>query len=79
MWWKYAQENTYLLFKAGTDEEQDDEAQGSSTAEKSSVSLLEQIVRSHPIWYLQHVGRSGAVHLLRPMEEGVCTSAFLFF
>uniref|UniRef100_F1KR34 Protein sprint n=1 Tax=Ascaris suum TaxID=6253 RepID=F1KR34_ASCSU len=56
---------------AGTDEEQDDKAQGSSTAEKSSVSLLEQIVRSHPIWYLQHVGRSGAVHLLRPMEEGV--------
>ncbi|EYC36249.1 hypothetical protein Y032_0916g3030, partial [Ancylostoma ceylanicum] len=34
------------------------------------VSLLEQIVRSHPIWYLQHIGRPTATHLLRRMEPG---------
>ncbi|VDN54510.1 unnamed protein product [Dracunculus medinensis] len=38
--------------------------------EQRKVSLLEQIVRSHPIWYLPYIGRSAAVHLLRPMEQG---------
>ncbi|VDD92165.1 unnamed protein product [Enterobius vermicularis] len=39
--------------------------------EKREVGLLERIVRSHPIWYLQHIGRPAATHLLRNMEEGV--------
>ncbi|KAK6051886.1 SH2 domain protein [Cooperia oncophora] len=34
------------------------------------VTLLERIVRSHPIWYLQHLGRPAATHLLRQMEPG---------
>ncbi|CAJ0592020.1 unnamed protein product [Cylicocyclus nassatus] len=37
---------------------------------EKKVSLLEQIVRSHPIWYLQHIGRPTATHLLRRMEPG---------
>lgn len=38
--------------------------------EKKVVSLLEKIVRTHPIWYLQHIGRPTATHLLRQMEPG---------
>ncbi|VDN03040.1 unnamed protein product [Thelazia callipaeda] len=34
------------------------------------ITLLEQIIRTHPIWYLQHIGRSAASHLLRPMNRG---------
>ncbi|VDN21847.1 unnamed protein product [Gongylonema pulchrum] len=40
------------------------------TGSEKGMTLLEQIVRTHPIWYLQHVGRSAAAHLLRPMNEG---------
>uniref|UniRef100_A0A0N5ADU3 SH2 domain-containing protein n=1 Tax=Syphacia muris TaxID=451379 RepID=A0A0N5ADU3_9BILA len=39
-------------------------------SEKREVCLLEKIIRSHPIWYLQHIGRSAATHLLRNMEKG---------
>lgn len=45
--------------------------------EKREVGLLERIVRSHPIWYLQHIGRPAATHLLRNMEEGVREQIFL--
>ncbi|KAJ1352974.1 hypothetical protein KIN20_009510 [Parelaphostrongylus tenuis] len=38
--------------------------------QEKKVSILEQIVRSHPIWYLQHIGRPTATHLLRQMEPG---------
>ncbi|MFH4978690.1 hypothetical protein AB6A40_005399, partial [Gnathostoma spinigerum] len=38
--------------------------------EGHGVSLLEQIIRTHPIWYLQHIDRSAATHLLRPMYPG---------
>ncbi|KJH49541.1 SH2 domain protein [Dictyocaulus viviparus] len=38
--------------------------------QEKKVSILEQIVRSHPIWYLQHIRRPTATHLLRPMEPG---------
>uniref|UniRef100_A0A915PIQ7 SH2 domain-containing protein n=1 Tax=Setaria digitata TaxID=48799 RepID=A0A915PIQ7_9BILA len=37
---------------------------------EKGITLLEQIIRTHPIWYLQHIGRSAATHLLRPMNEG---------
>ncbi|KAK6030124.1 SH2 domain protein [Ostertagia ostertagi] len=37
---------------------------------EKKVTLLERIVRSHPIWYLQHLGRPAATHLLRQMEPG---------
>ncbi|KAI1720859.1 protein sprint [Ditylenchus destructor] len=38
---------------------------------RTGATLLEQIIKSHPIWYLQHLGRAAANHLLRPMEPGV--------
>ncbi|GMR59595.1 hypothetical protein PMAYCL1PPCAC_29790 [Pristionchus mayeri] len=34
------------------------------------MTLLEQIVRSHPIWYLQDMDRLLAEHFLRPMPAG---------
>uniref|UniRef100_A0A914CGE7 SH2 domain-containing protein n=1 Tax=Acrobeloides nanus TaxID=290746 RepID=A0A914CGE7_9BILA len=34
------------------------------------VTLLEKIIRTHPIWYLQHIGRAASNHLLRPMPAG---------
>ncbi|OZC05071.1 SH2 domain protein, partial [Onchocerca flexuosa] len=43
---------------------------GSKTGSEKEITLLEQIIRTHPIWYLQHIGRSAAAHLLRPMKEG---------
>lgn len=38
---------------------------------RNELTLLEQIVKTHPIWYLQHLSRAATNHLLRPMEVGV--------
>lgn len=38
---------------------------------RKNVTLLEQIVKTHPIWYLPHLGRAAANHLLRSMPPGV--------
>ncbi|KAF1750881.1 hypothetical protein GCK72_017432 [Caenorhabditis remanei] len=44
----------------------------SSTSSMSgkSVTLLEQIIRTHAVWYLPHMGRPEVLHLLRRMEPG---------
>uniref|UniRef100_A0A1I7YVT0 SH2 domain-containing protein n=1 Tax=Steinernema glaseri TaxID=37863 RepID=A0A1I7YVT0_9BILA len=39
-------------------------------SQSSAVTLLDQIVLTHPIWYLQNIGRAQATHLLRPMHQG---------
>ncbi|XP_063977947.1 protein sprint isoform X3 [Diachasmimorpha longicaudata] len=55
--------------------------QGTSTAESSSrsdsgsevacdITLIERIIRSHPIWFLPGIQRAGAFHLLQGKEEG---------
>ncbi|VDK19023.1 unnamed protein product [Anisakis simplex] len=56
------------------DDEFKQEAQTSNSFDDGpdQIALLERIVRTHPVWYLQHVNRSVAVHLLRPMQPGVC-------
>uniref|UniRef100_A0A1I8BUG9 SH2 domain-containing protein n=1 Tax=Meloidogyne hapla TaxID=6305 RepID=A0A1I8BUG9_MELHA len=38
---------------------------------RSGVTLLEQLVKSHPIWFLPHLDRQAASHLLRHQEPGV--------
>ncbi|VBB26561.1 unnamed protein product [Acanthocheilonema viteae] len=43
---------------------------GVKSGNEKGITLLEKIIRTHPIWYLQHIGRSAATHLLRPMNEG---------
>ncbi|CAI5450198.1 unnamed protein product [Caenorhabditis angaria] len=41
-----------------------------STTSANSVTLLEQIIRTHAIWYLPHLGRPEVLHLLKRMEPG---------
>lgn len=36
-----------------------------------SITLIERLIRSHPIWFLPGIQRSGAFHLLQGKEEGV--------
>ena len=35
------------------------------------ISLLERLIRTHPVWFLPGIQRAGAVHLLQGKEEGV--------
>ena len=42
----------------------------SSIPVASNLTLLEVIIRTHPIWYLPHLGRTAVNHLLRPMPPG---------
>lgn len=55
---------------------------GTSTADSSDtpndsgseiacdITLIERIIRSHPIWFLPGIQRAGAFHLLQGKEEG---------
>ncbi|KAE9556727.1 hypothetical protein FO519_000133 [Halicephalobus sp. NKZ332] len=42
----------------------------SSIPVSSNLGLLEVIIRTHPIWYLPHLGRATVNHMLRPMPPG---------
>lgn len=57
-------------------------AEGEETSSESQVSdnsrspacvlgLVERLLRTHPVWFLPGIQRSGAVHLLQGKEEGV--------
>ena len=35
------------------------------------ITLVERLVRSHPIWFLPGIQRAGAFHLLQGKEDGV--------
>ncbi|PSN53428.1 hypothetical protein C0J52_05143 [Blattella germanica] len=35
-----------------------------------NISLLERLIRSHPVWFLPGIQRAGAFHLLQGKEEG---------
>lgn len=39
--------------------------------EQRHISFQERLTKTHPIWYLPDIGRSGAVHLLKDREPGV--------
>ncbi|XP_016842477.1 protein sprint isoform X2 [Nasonia vitripennis] len=49
---------------------------GSTTEDESggevacSITLIERLIRSHPIWFLPGIQRAGAFHLLQGKEEG---------
>lgn len=38
---------------------------GSSASPTCEISLLERLIRTHPIWFLPSLQRSGALHLLQ--------------
>lgn len=61
--------NSLACLQPSSGKEKDSDS--TKTGSEKGITLLEQIIRSHPIWYLQHIGRSAATHLLRPMNEGV--------
>ena len=49
-----------------------------------NITLIERLIRSHPIWFLPGIQRAGAFHLLQGKEEGVSILhlkiiLFLFF
>ncbi|CAL8110516.1 unnamed protein product [Orchesella dallaii] len=43
---------------------------GSSASPTCEISLLERLIRTHPIWFLPSLQRSGALHLLQGREVG---------
>lgn len=45
---------------------------------RSNVTLLEKIIKTHPVWYLPHLGRAASNHLLRFMPPGVILFYFFF-
>lgn len=59
----------------GEDEDEDSCGQASSSGGGSmapcDIGLVERLIRSHPVWFLAGLQRSGAVHLLQGKEEGV--------
>jgi len=53
-------------------------SEGSSKSTENSgsevtcdITLIERLIRSHPIWFLPGIQRAGAFHLLQGKEEGV--------
>lgn len=38
---------------------------------KCDITLVERLIRSHPIWFLPGILRAGAFHLLQGKEDGV--------
>ncbi|CAG0888234.1 unnamed protein product [Darwinula stevensoni] len=52
---------------SGDDESSADERGGEPPCD---IGILERLIRTHPIWYLPGIQRSGAVHLLQGKEEG---------
>lgn len=43
----------------------------SSRSPACVLGLVERLLRTHPVWFLPGIQRSGAVHLLQGKEEGV--------
>lgn len=55
---------------------EDESSSGSDCSETSSnrlcdISILERLLRTHSLWFIPGIQRSGAVHLLQGKEEGV--------
>ncbi|XP_018896161.2 protein sprint [Bemisia tabaci] len=53
------------------DEEADGEGDGDNDEETPcDITLLERLIRSHPVWFLPGIQRAGAFHLLQGKEDG---------
>lgn len=57
----------------GEETSSDESQESNSSANQTAIvmSLLERLLRSHPVWFLPGIQRSGAIHLLQGKEEGV--------
>lgn len=46
-------------------------SRSTSGSDLRQITLLERLTKTHPIWFLPTVGRSGAVHLLKNRDIGI--------
>lgn len=51
-------------------EESEQESENSANPSACVLSLVERLLRTHPVWFLPGIQRSGAIHLLQGKEEG---------
>uniref|UniRef100_A0A182Q2Z6 Protein sprint n=1 Tax=Anopheles farauti TaxID=69004 RepID=A0A182Q2Z6_9DIPT len=60
------------IMAEGEETSSDESQQSTSSANPAAIvmSLLERLLRSHPVWFLPGIQRSGAIHLLQGKEEG---------
>uniref|UniRef100_A0A182YHK8 VPS9 domain-containing protein n=1 Tax=Anopheles stephensi TaxID=30069 RepID=A0A182YHK8_ANOST len=61
------------IMAEGEDTSSDESQESNSSANAATaivMSLLERLLRSHPVWFLPGIQRSGAIHLLQGKEEG---------
>lgn len=53
-----------------SDDEDESETQSGSPSPQCDISLMERLIRSHPVWFLPGLQRGGSVHLLQGKEIG---------
>uniref|UniRef100_A0AAG5D5S8 Protein sprint n=1 Tax=Anopheles atroparvus TaxID=41427 RepID=A0AAG5D5S8_ANOAO len=53
-----------------TSSEESQESENSANPSACVLSLVERLLRTHPVWFLPGIQRSGAIHLLQGKEEG---------
>ncbi|XP_040157245.1 protein sprint isoform X1 [Anopheles arabiensis] len=60
------------IMAEGEETSSDESQESNSSANHTAIvmSLLERLLRSHPVWFLPGIQRSGAIHLLQGKEEG---------
>jgi hypothetical protein len=61
-----------VLAEGETSSSSESDISGDGTdAPPCDLGLKERLLRTHPVWFLPSIQRSGAVHLLQGKEEGV--------
>lgn len=68
IFWFQRDDELYCSDDAGSENSESDTPCG--------IALMERLIRSHPVWFLPGIQRTGAVHLLQGKEEGVCLCTF---
>lgn len=53
-----------------TSSDDESETQSGSPSPQCDISLMERLLRSHPVWFLPGLQRGGSVHLLQGKEVG---------
>jgi hypothetical protein len=66
----HSQDHDSILSSSSASSEAGGSGEGGNAP--SNISLLERLIRSHPVWFLPGIQRAGAFHLLQGKEEGVC-------
>ncbi|XP_052767431.1 uncharacterized protein LOC128208118 isoform X3 [Mya arenaria] len=59
------------VVEGGASDRQQSPSQSTSGSDLRQISVLERLSKTHSIWLLPQVGRSGAVHLLKNRDVGI--------